>query len=413
MCESSKDNTRESRSKGADFMADRDPVLVSAVRTPIGRFLGALSPLSAPQLGAIVIREAVKRAGIPVDQIDEVIMGNVISAGLGQAPARQAGLRGGIPDDVPAVTINKVCGSGLKAVMLAAQAIKAGDGDLFIAGGMESMSNAPYLLAKARTGYRMGDATLIDSVVHDGLWCAVENVHMGEEAEVVAEMYHVTREEQDQFSYQSHMKAQVATEAGRFHEEMVPVEISENKGKLVVDRDEPIRPDTTIEALGKLPTAFRKQSGTVTAGNAPGLSDGAAATIVASAAKAHELGAPVLARITGYAAAAIAPRQIFACPPRAVRKLLDRTGMKLGDFDVIEVNEAFAAQVLANGKELDWDWERINPNGGAVALGHPIGASGARVLTTLVYELRRRGGGRGLATLCLGGGGAVALAIEV
>jgi acetyl-CoA C-acetyltransferase len=226
-------------------------------------------------------------------------------------------------------------------------------------------------------------------------------------------MYHVNREEQDQFSYQSHMKAQAATEAGRFHEEIVPVEIPQNKGKLVVDRDEPIRPDTTLEALGKLPAAFRKPGGTVTAGNAPGLSDGAAATVVASAAKAHELGAPVLARITGYAAAAIAPRQIFACPPHAVRKLLNRTGMKLSDFDVVEVNEAFAAQVLANGKELDWDWGRINPNGGAVALGHPIGASGARVLTTLVYELRRRGGGRGLATLCLGGGGAVALSIEV
>ena len=394
-------------------MADNDPVLVSAVRTPIGRFLGALSSLTAPQLGAIAIREAVQRAGIPVDQIDEVIMGNVVSAGVGQAPVRQAALRGGIPDDVPGFTINKVCGSGLKAVMLAAQAIKAGDGHLFVAGGMESMSNAPYLLDRARTGYRMGDATLVDAVVHDGLWCAFENVHMGEEAEVVADMYHVTREEQDQFSYRSHMKAQAATEAGRFRDEMVPVEVPQKKGTLVVDRDEPIRPDTTLEALGKLPTAFRTDDGTVTAGNAPGLSDGAAATVVASRARAQELGTPVLAHIIGYAAAAIAPRQIFACPPRAVRKLLEKTGMKLSDFDVIEINEAFAAQVLANGKELDWDWERVNPNGGAVALGHPIGASGARVLATLVYELRQRGGGRGLATLCLGGGGAVALAVEV
>ncbi len=394
-------------------MADNDPVLVSAVRTPIGRFLGALSSLTAPQLGAIAIREAVQRAGIPVDQIDEVIMGNVVSAGVGQAPVRQAALRGGIPDDVPGFTINKVCGSGLKAVMLAAQAIKAGDGHLFVAGGMESMSNAPYLLDRARTGYRMGDATLVDAVVHDGLWCAFENVHMGEEAEVVADMYHVTREEQDQFSYRSHMKAQAATEAGRFRDEMVPVEVPQKKGTLVVDRDEPIRPDTTLEALGKLPTAFRTNDGTVTAGNAPGLSDGAAATVVASRARAQELGTPVLAHIIGYAAAAIAPRQIFACPPRAVRKLLEKTGMKLSDFDVIEINEAFAAQVLANGKELDWDWERVNPNGGAVALGHPIGASGARVLATLVYELRQRGGGRGLATLCLGGGGAVALAVEV
>jgi acetyl-CoA C-acetyltransferase len=395
------------------FVTDHDPVLISAVRTPIGRFLGALAPLSAPQLGAIAIREAVKRAGIPVDQIDEVIMGHVVSAGVGQAPARQAALGGGIPDDVPAVTINKVCGSGLKAVMLAAQAIKAGDGDLYIAGGMESMSNAPYLLTRARTGYRMGDAPMIDAVVHDGLWCAFENVHMGEEAEVVADMYHVTREEQDQFAYRSHMKAQAATEAGRFRDEIVPVEIPAKQGTLTVDRDESIRPDTSIEALSKLPTAFRKQDGTVTAGNAPGLNDGAAATVVASRVRARDLGAPVLASIIGYASAAISPLQIFACPPRAVRKLLDRTGLKMTDFDVIEVNEAFSAQVLANGKELDWDWERVNPNGGAVALGHPIGASGARVLATLIYELQRRGGGRGLATLCLGGGGAVALAIEV
>jgi acetyl-CoA C-acetyltransferase len=394
-------------------MADRDPVLASAVRTPIGRFLGALSPLPATELGAIAIREAVKRAGTPVDQIDEVIMGNVVTAGEGQAPARQAALHAGIPDDVPAVTVNKVCGSGLKAVMLAAQAIKAGDGDLFVAGGMESMSNAPYLLPKARTGYRMGDGALVDSVVHDGLWCAFEGVHMGEEAEVVAEKYGISREAQDQFAYQSHMKAHAATEAGRFKDEIVPVEIPQKKGALVVDRDESIRPDTSVETLGKLNPVFRKEYGTVTAGNAPGLNDGAAATIVASEAKARELGLPVLARITGYAAAAITPKYIFACPPRAVRKLLERTGMKMSDFDVIEVNEAFSAQVLANGKELDWDWSRVNPNGGAVALGHPIGASGARVLTTLLYELRRRGGGRGLATLCLGGGGAVALSIEI
>jgi acetyl-CoA C-acetyltransferase len=394
-------------------MADRDPVILSAVRTPIGRFLGALSPLSATQLGAIAIREAVKRANAPVERVDEVIMGNVVTAGEGQAPARQAALHGGIPDDVPAVTINKVCGSGLKAVMLASQAIKAGDGDLFVAGGMESMSNAPYLLPKARTGLRMGDATLVDSVVRDGLWCAFEDVHMGEEAEVVADMYAISREAQDQFAYASHRKAHEATEAGRFHDEMVPVEIPQKKGTLLVEKDESIRPDTSIEALGKLNPAFRKEAGTVTAGNAPGLNDGAAATVVASAAMARELGSPVLARVTGYAAAAIAPREIFACPPRAVRKLLQRTGMKMGDFDVIEVNEAFSAQVLANGKELDWDWGKVNPNGGAVALGHPIGASGARVLATLIYELRRRGGGRGLATLCLGGGGAVAMSIEV
>jgi acetyl-CoA C-acetyltransferase len=395
------------------MMAGQSPVLVSAVRTPIGRFLGALSSLTAPQLGAIAIREAVQRAGVPVDQIDEVIMGNVVSAGVGQAPARQAALHGGIPDDVPAVTINKVCGSGLKAVMLASQAIKAGDGELFVAGGMESMSNAPYLLEKARTGYRMGDGALVDAVVKDGLWCAFEGVHMGEEAEIVADKYGISRQAQDQFAYRSHTKAHEATEAGRFRDEIVPVEVPGKKGATTVDRDESIRPDTSIETLGKLNPVFRKEYGTVTAGNAPGLNDGAAATVVASEAKARELGLPVLARITGYAAAAIEPKYIFACPPRAVNKLLQKTGLKMSDFDVIEVNEAFSAQVLANGKELDWDWERVNPNGGAVALGHPIGASGARVLATLVYELRRRGGGRGLATLCLGGGGAVALSVEV
>ena len=394
-------------------MADRNPVLISAVRTPIGRFLGALSSLSATELGALAIREAIRRAGAPVEQVDEVIMGNVVTAGEGQAPARQAALHSGIPADVPAVTINKVCGSGLKAVMLAAQAIKAGDGDLFVAGGMESMSNAPYLLPKARTGYRMGDGKLVDSVVNDGLWCAFENIHMGEEAEIVADKYEISREAQDQFAYSSHMKAHEATEAGRFRDEILPVEIRQKKGVTVVDRDESIRPDTSIEVLGKLNPAFRREAGTVTAGNAPGLNDGAAATVVASEAKARELGLPVLARITGYAAAAIEPQYIFACPPRAVRKLLERTGMKMSDFDVIEVNEAFSAQVLANGKELDWDWNRVNPNGGAVALGHPIGASGARVLATLVYELKRRGGGRGLATLCLGGGGAVAMSVEV
>jgi len=397
-------------------MADRDPVIVSATRTPTGRFLGGLSPLSATELGALVIKSAVERAKLPadrLDQIDEVIMGNVVSAGEGQAPARQAALHAGLPDSIPAVTVNKVCGSGLKAVMLAAQAIKAGDGDLYVAGGMESMSNAPYLLAQARTGYRMGNAEMIDSVVHDGLWCAFEDVHMGEEAEIVAEKYSVSRSEQDEFAYHSHMKAQQATEAGRFHDELTPVEIRTKKGVTVIDRDEPIRPDTTLDALSTLKPAFRKQNGTVTAGNAPGLSDGASATVVTSEQLAREWDLPILARITGYAAAAITPKYIFACPPRAVRKLLERTGAKMSDFDVIEVNEAFAAQALANGKELDWDWSRVNPNGGAVALGHPIGSSGSRVLTTLIYELRRRGGGRGLATLCLGGGGAVALSVEV
>ncbi|HEX6797517.1 MAG TPA: acetyl-CoA C-acetyltransferase [Ktedonobacterales bacterium] len=389
------------------------PVLVSATRTPIGRFLGALAPLSATDLGAVAIAEAVKRAGAPADQLDEVIMGNVVSAGEGQAPARQAAIKSGLPEDLSAVTVNMVCGSGLRAVMLAAQAIKAGDGQLFVAGGMESMSNAPYLLTKARTGYRMGDGTLVDSVVRDGLWCAFEDVHMGEEAEIIADKYGISREAQDQFAYQSHMKAHAATESGRFSDEIVAVEVPGKKGATRVEHDEMIRPDTSPEALSGLKPAFRKQNGTVTAGNAPGLSDGAAATVVASAAKARDLGMPVLARITGYAAAAITPKYIFACPPAAVRKLLAKTGQKMSDFDLIEVNEAFAAQVLANGKELDWDWSKVNPNGGAVAIGHPIGASGARVLATLVHELRRRGGGRGLATLCLGGGGAVAMSVEV
>ena len=395
-------------------MSDRDPVLVSAVRTPVGRFLGALSSLQATELGARAIRAAIERAGnISVEEIDEVIMGNVVSAGEGQAPGRQAAIGGGVPVDIPAVTINKVCGSGLKAVMLASQAIKAGDGNLYVAGGMESMSNAPYLLPKGRTGYRMGNGEIVDSVVNDGLWCAFENIHMGEEAEIVADKFEISRQAQDELAYESHMKAQAATEAGRFKDEMVPVEIAQKKGSITVDRDEPIRPDTTLEALAKLGPAFRKQGGTVTAGNAPGLSDGASATVVASEAYAREHDLPILARITGYAAAAIEPKYIFACPPRAVHRLLDRTGQQMSDFDLIEVNEAFAAQVLANGKELQWDWKKVNPNGGAIALGHPIGSSGSRVLTTLVYELRHRGGGRGLATLCLGGGGAVAMSVEV
>jgi acetyl-CoA C-acetyltransferase len=395
-------------------MSDRDPVLVSAVRTPVGRFLGALSSLQATELGARAIRAAIERAGnIAVEEIDEVIMGNVVSAGEGQAPGRQAAIGGGVPVDIPAVTINKVCGSGLKAVMLASQAIKAGDGNLYVAGGMESMSNAPYLLPKGRTGYRMGNGEIVDSVVNDGLWCAFENIHMGEEAEIVADKFEISRQAQDELAYESHMKAQAATEAGRFKDEMVPIEIAQKKGSITVDRDEPIRPDTTLEALAKLGPAFRKQGGTVTAGNAPGLSDGASATMVASEAYAREHDLPILARITGYAAAAIEPKYIFACPPRAVHRLLERTGQAMSDFDLIEVNEAFAAQVLANGKELQWDWKKVNPNGGAIALGHPIGSSGSRVLTTLVYELRRRGGGRGLATLCLGGGGAVAMSVEV
>jgi acetyl-CoA C-acetyltransferase len=393
-------------------MTERIPVIVGAARTPTGKFLSNLASFTAPQLGAIAIKEAVRRSGIAPEAIDEVIMGNVVSAGVGQAPARQAALHSGLPVDIPAFTVNKVCGSGLKAIMLAAQAIRAGDAQAFVAGGMESMSNAPYLLPKARTGYRMGDGKIVDSVVHDGLWCAFEDIHMGEEAEVIAEKFGVTRAEQDRFSLQSHQKAAAATAAGRFKEEIIPIEIKQKKGTLVIDSDEPIRGDSSMDALTKLMPAFR-EGGSVTAGNAPGLSDGASATVVVDQAFAQEHSLTVLARITGYASAAITPRYIFAAPPRAVHRLLERTGLKMSDFDLIEVNEAFAAQALANGRELDWDWSRVNVNGGAVALGHPIGSSGSRVLTTLIYELRRRGGGRGLATLCLGGGGAVAMSIEV
>jgi acetyl-CoA C-acetyltransferase len=388
------------------------PVIAGAARTPTGKFLGALAAFSAPQLGALAIREALRRAGIVPEAIDEVIMGNVVSAGLGQAPARQAAIGAGLPAEIPAFTVNKVCGSGLKAVMLAAQAIRAGDGRAFVAGGMESMSNAPYLLTRARTGYRMGHGELIDGVIHDGLWCAFEQVHMGNEAEIIAEQFGISREEQDRFALSSHQKAAAATEAGRFKEEIVPITVQQKQSSFLLERDEPIRPDTSLEALRQLKPAFQ-EGGTVTAGNAPGLSDGAAATVVVDEEFAHAHGLPVLARITGYASAAITPRFIFAAPPRAVKRLLERTGQRLADFDLIEVNEAFAAQTLANGKELGWDWSRVNVNGGAIALGHPIGSSGARILITLIYELRRRGGGRGLATLCLGGGGAVALSVEV
>ncbi len=393
-------------------MTERIPVIVGAARTPTGKFLGGLASFTAPQLGAIVIREAVRRSGIDPTTIDEVIMGNVISAGVGQAPARQAAIHAGLPADIPAVTINKVCGSGLKAVMLAAQAIRAEDAQAFVAGGMESMSTSPYLLLKARTGYRMGDNKLVDSVVRDGLWCAFEDIHMGSEAEIIAEKFGVTRAEQDHFSLQSQQRAVAATEAGRFKEEIVSIEIKQKKGALTLDRDEPIRGDSSMDALARLMPAFQ-QGGTVTAGNAPGLSDGASATVVVDREFATEHNMTVLARITGYAAAAITPRYVFAAPPRAVHRLLERTGLRIGDFDLIEVNEAFAAQALANGRELNWDWSRVNVNGGAIALGHPIGSSGSRVLITLIHELRRRGGGRGLATLCLGGGGAVAMSVEV
>lgn len=393
-------------------MSEHQAVIVGAVRTPTGKFLGSLANFSAPELGALAIKEAVKRAGINPDAIEEVVMGNVVSAGIGQAPGRQAAVKAGLSVDIPAFTVNKVCGSGLKAVMLAAQAIRAGDAQVYVAGGMESMSNAPYLLRKARTGYRMGNAEMIDAVVNDGLWCAFENIHMGNEAEIIAEKFNVSREEQDRLALASHQKAAAATAAGRFKEEIVPIEIPQKKGTLILDTDEPIRADSTLEALARLKPAFQA-GGCVTAGNAPGLSDGASATVVVDQAFARANGLTEMARIVAYASAAIEPRYIFAAPTRAVRRVMALSGLKISDFDLIEVNEAFAAQTLANGKELDWDWSRVNVNGGAIALGHPIGSSGSRVLTTLIHELRRRGGGRGLATLCLGGGGAVAMAVEV
>mgnify|MGYP005842454753 CR=1 FL=1 len=392
--------------------ADRDVVVASAVRVPTGRFLGALQSLTAPKLGAVAIGEAVRRAGIDPAAIDEVIMGNVVSAGVGQAPARQAALKAGLPDSTPAVTINKVCGSGLKAVMLAAQAIRASDGSVYVAGGMESMSNAPYLLYQARAGYRLGNGELVDAVIRDGLWCSFAHQHMGNSAERIARRYGISRQEQDEFALGSHRKAVAATEAGRFRAEIVPVEVTDKRGTMVVAVDETPRPDTSLEALARLAPAFQPDGGTVTAGNAPGLSDGAAALVVVEAKRGRDLGLPALARVTGYATAALDPLDLFAAPPLAIRRLLTRTGLRLEDFDLIEVNEAFSAQMLANGKELGWDWSRVNVNGGAVALGHPIGASGARILTTLIYALRQRGRRLGLAAACLGGGEAVAVSVE-
>ncbi len=391
-----------------------DEVLIAgSTRLPTGKFLGALSGFTAPQLGAIAIREALKRANLRPEAIEEVIMGNVVSAGIGQAPARQAALGGGIPASVSALTINKVCGSGLKAVMLAANSIKAGENEVMVAGGMESMSQAPYLLEKARSGYRMGNGTLVDSVIHDGLWCAYENHHMGMSAEIIAETFEISREAQDQLAAASHQKAVQAIERGDFKREIVPVEIKTKKGVTIFDTDEPVRPDTTLDSLSRLAPVFKPDGGVVTAGNAPGLSDGASAVIVLSRQAAEKHGVTPQARVTGYAFASLEPKFIFAAPPLAVKKLLEQTGLQLGDFDLIEVNEAFAAQVLANAKELKMDMSKVNVRGGAIALGHPIGSSGTKILTTLIHALQDTGGKRGLVTLCLGGGGAVAMSIEL
>jgi acetyl-CoA C-acetyltransferase len=390
----------------------REAVIISAARTPTGKFLGALKGFTATQLGSMVVRESVRRAGVAPEEVDEVIMGCVVQAGLGQNPARQAALHGGIPFGVSAVTINKVCGSGLKSVMMAAQGIQLGDSDVVVAGGMESMSNAPYLLKAAREGLRMGDGKLVDSMIHDGLWCAFENYHMGNTGEVVAERYGVTREEQDEYALNSHRKAAAAIKAGKFKDEIFPVEIPQKKGQATVfDTDEPVREDTSLEALAKLRPAFR-ETGTVTAGNAPGVNDGASALVVTSEARARALGVEPMARIAAQATSGIQPELVMMAPVEAIRKVLRKAGWSLGEVDLIELNEAFSVQAIAIIRELGLDPERVNVNGGAVALGHAIGQSGSRLLTTMLYEMQRRDARRGLAALCLGGGNAVALAVE-
>ena len=391
----------------------REAVIVSAVRTPTGKFQGGLKSLTAPQLGALVVADAVKRAGIDPQLVDECIMGNVVSAGLGQNPARQAALNGGLSNRVGALTINKVCGSGLKAVMLASQGIATGDIDIAVAGGMESMSNCPYLMPKAREGARMGNAPFIDSMVNDGLWCAFENYHMGNAGEVVAEQYGVGRDEQDAFAVRSHQKAAEAARSGAFDAELLPVGIKQRDGSMkFVSADESVRADTTIEALRALKPAFKKD-GTVTAGNAPPVNDGASALVVMAAEKAHELHLSPLARIVGQATSGLAPKLVLMTPVDAVRRVLAKTGWSMSDVDLVELNEAFSVQALAVANELGLDESRMNVNGGAVALGHAIGSSGGRVLTTLLYALKQRGLRRGIATLCLGGGNGVALAVEM
>lgn len=391
----------------------KQPVIISAVRTPVGKFLGSLKGFSATDLGAMVVRESVRRAGVAAEEVDEVIMGCVIQAGLGQNPARQAALRAGIPFGVSAVTINKVCGSGLKSVMMAAQGVQLGDSELVVAGGMESMSNAPYLIPKGREGYRLGNGELVDSMINDGLWCAFENYHMGHTGEVVADRYHVTRGQQDEYALNSHRKAAAAIKAGKFKDEILPVEIPQRKGApLVFDTDETVREDTSIEALGNLKPAFKKEGGTVTAGNAPGVNDGASAVVVTSAERAKALGVEPMARIVAQATSGIAPELVMMAPVEAIQKVVKKAGWSLNDVDLIELNEAFSVQAVAIIKELGLDPEKVNVNGGAVALGHAIGQSGSRLLTTMLYELKRRNVHRGIAALCLGGGNAVAMAVE-
>jgi len=396
----------------ASRFAVRDSVIVSAVRTPTGKFLGALKGFTATQLGASVVAEAIRRAGIDAGTVDECIMGNVVSAGLGQNPARQAALHGGLPDHVAALTINKVCGSGLKAVMLVDQGIRVGDIDIAVAGGMESMSNCPYLLPRVREGLRMGNADVVDSMIHDGLWCAFEQCHMGNSGEVVAEHYHVGRAAQDEYAALSHQKAARATADGAFKDEILPITIPQKKGDpLIVDRDEAIRAETTVEALGALKPAFKKD-GTVTAGNAPGVNDGASALVVMATERAKSLGLAPLVRIVAQATSGLAPKFVLMTPVEAVRRVAEKAGWELKDVDLFELNEAFAVQAVAVLNELGIDRARVNVNGGAVALGHAIGSSGSRVLTTLLYALKGRNLKRGIATLCLGGGNGVAVAVE-
>ncbi|HMC78862.1 MAG TPA: acetyl-CoA C-acetyltransferase [Vicinamibacterales bacterium] len=390
----------------------RDSVIVAAARTPTGKFLGSLKDFTAPQLGAIAVREAVRRAGIDPAAVDECIMGNVVAAGEGQNPARQAALNGGLAEHVAAMTINKVCGSGLKAVMLAAQGIAAGDIDIAVAGGMESMSNTPYLLPRVREGLRMGNGTIVDAMIQDGLWCAFDQCHMGMSGEHVAETYKVGRADQDSYAVESHRRAAHATREGWFKDEIVPVEIPQKKGAPVIfDRDEAIREDTTAAALAALKPAFKKD-GSVTAGNAPGVNDGAAALVVMGADTAKARGLAPMARIIGQATSGLAPKLVLMTPVEAVRKVAKKVGWDLKDVDLFEINEAFSVQMVAVLRELGIEPAKVNVQGGAVALGHPIGASGARVLTTLIYALKRTGKKRGIASLCLGGGNGVALAIE-
>ncbi len=394
----------------------RQPVIVSAARTPIGRFLGGLSSLSAPELGAVAIRAALARSGIAASEVGNVIMGNVVQAGIGQAPARQAALKAGLPGTVSALTVNKVCGSGLEAVMLAAQSIKAGDEEVVVAGGQESMSNIPYLVRGMRNGVKFGDQKMVDGLISDGLWCAFCDVHMGSHAEYTAKKAGVTRAQQDEFAARSHAKAAAAIKAGKFAAEIIAVEVAGRKGTTIVDTDEGPREDTTAESLGKLRPAFpgkdKNEELTVTAGNASSLNDGASALIVTSEAYAKANNLNIMARITGYATGGGAPEDLFFAPIVAVQRLMAKTGVTINDYDLIEANEAFASQAIANGQGLNWDFDRVNVHGGAIALGHPIGASGARVLTTLLYALQDRDKRTGLATLCLGGGNAVALSVE-